>query len=69
MAEFKMVTFVCSLQMQVKIEDDATDEEIIDKIAETFDLVHEYGSSQFDEIEDYSAYISMDNIRLIIRDN
>jgi len=69
MAEFKMVDFVCSLQMQVKIEDNATNEEIIDRIAETFELVCEYGSSDFDESEEFSAYIIMDNIRLIARDN
>jgi len=69
MAEFKMVDFVCSLRMQVKIEDNATNEEIIDKIEETFDLFHEYRASEFDDIEDYSAYITMDNIRLVARDS
>lgn len=69
MAKFKMVDFVCCLKMQVQIEDNATNEEIIEKIEETFDLIHEYGSRDFDEIEDFSAYMIMDNIRLVARES
>jgi Uri superfamily endonuclease len=61
--EFKMVEFDCKFKMQVKIDEGMSEEEIIGKIEENFEFVQEYGSSSCDDADDYSAYMTFDDVK------
>jgi len=62
--EFKDIEFTCTFKMQIKVPDHAASkEEIVDQIEESFEFVTEYGSSACDYTDDYSAYMTFDNIQ------
>jgi len=60
--EFKMIEFTCKFNMQIKIKDNMTKEEVIQRIEENFDFVREYGASECDDTDDYSAYMGITDI-------
>jgi hypothetical protein len=63
--EFKTIEFDCKFKMQVKIDDNMTNEEIVNQIQNNFEMVMEYGSSSCDESDEYSAYMVLDDIKNI----
>lgn len=62
MSDFKMIEFDCKLKMQVAITDDMTEEEIIEKIEESFDFFTECASPECDFSDEYSAYMTYENM-------
>jgi hypothetical protein len=64
-SNFKTVEFTCKFKMEINAKDNMTEEQIKETIYENFETVIEYGSNDFDESDEYSAYMTFDNIENI----
>lgn len=63
--EFKIVEFDCKFKMQVRVDESMSEEEIIDKIDESFNFVTGYGSSACDYVEEFSGYMTFSDVKNI----